>query len=47
MVVVTLGWWPVGPWYEYGGGPTATRKFTLELITNVASDSSVINNGQP
>jgi hypothetical protein len=27
-MVVALGWWEVGPWYEYGGGPTATRKFT-------------------
>jgi hypothetical protein len=22
-MVVALGWWAVGPWYEYGGGPTA------------------------
>jgi hypothetical protein len=35
------------PWYEYGGGPTTTGKFTKELITNVASDSSTVNNGQP
>jgi hypothetical protein len=27
-MVVALGWWAVGPWYEYGGGPTATEKFT-------------------
>jgi hypothetical protein len=27
-MVVALGWWAVGPWYEYGGGPTATGMFT-------------------
>jgi hypothetical protein len=27
-MVVALGWWAVGLWYEYGGGPTATGKFT-------------------
>jgi hypothetical protein len=29
-MVVALGWWVVGPWYKYGGGPTATGKFTLD-----------------
>jgi hypothetical protein len=46
-MVVTLGWWAVGPWYEYGGGPTTTGKFTYELIINVTNDSSTVNNGQP
>jgi hypothetical protein len=46
-MVVALGWWAVGPWYEYGGGPTATGKVHLGLIKNVASDSSAVNNGQP
>jgi hypothetical protein len=27
-MVVALGRWAVGPWYEYVGGPTATGKFT-------------------
>jgi hypothetical protein len=27
-MVGSLGWWAVIPWYEYGGGPTSTGKFT-------------------
>jgi hypothetical protein len=46
-VVVDLGWWVVGPWYEYWWRSHCNWKVHLGLITNVISDSSAVNNGQP
>jgi hypothetical protein len=48
-MVVTLGWWVVGPGYDICGWwrSHCNLKVHLGLISNVASDSSAINNGQP
>jgi hypothetical protein len=49
MVVVDLGWWAVGAWYDICGWwrSRCNWKVHLGLINNVASDSSAVNNGQP